>query len=56
MAHSDNMAIVDSGSCRDPQAMHLFFIAAHFNFSLQASHIRGVDNGLADALSCDNRE
>ncbi len=63
MARSDNMAtveIVNSGSCRDTQAMHLlrslFFIAAHFNFILRAIHIRGVDNGLADALSRDNRE
>ncbi len=60
---SDNMAtveIVNSGTCRDPKAMHLlrslFFIAAHFHFCLRATHIRGKDNGLADALSRNNHE
>ncbi len=60
-ARSDNMAtvtIINSGTCRDPRAMHLlrslFFIAAHFDFCLRATHIRGIDNGLADALSRDN--
>ncbi len=55
MTRLDNMAtveIVNSGTCKDPEATHLvrslFFIAAHLNFSLQASHIRGADNGLVD--------
>ncbi len=55
MTRLDNMATVEyvnSGTCKDPEAMHLFrslfFILAHLNFSLRASHIRGADNGLAN--------
>lgn len=49
------VAIVNSGSSRDPFAMHLVrclaFITARFNFVVSSSHIHGVDNILADALS-----
>ena len=55
----DNMAVVsvvDSGYCRDTTMMHmlrcLFFMASHFNVAVQASHIPGVANIAADALSC----
>ncbi len=62
MTRLDNKAtveIVNSGTCKYPEAMHLlrslFFIAARLNCSLRASHIRGADNGLADGLSQKNR-
>ena len=32
----------------------LFFNRARFKFSLQAVHIEGTDNTLADAVSCNN--
>ena len=52
------VAIVNSGTSRDQDAMHLMrclaFIMAKFNFLLVASHIRGIENDLADALSRDN--
>ena len=54
----DNMAVVsegNSGYCRDTTLMHmlrcLFFMASHFNVTVQASHIPGVANIAADALS-----
>ena len=62
MALCDNaavVAIVNSGSSRDQEVMHLMrcltFLKAKFQFSLFSSHIRGVDNDLADALSRDNK-
>ena len=58
---SDNSAVVallNSGSSRDEALMHLMrclvFITAKFNFTVSASHIRGVHNQLADALSRNN--
>ena len=52
------VAIVNSGSSKHPLVMHLmrslFFIAAHFKFTLVASHIPGKANQAADALSRDN--
>ena len=49
------VAILNSGDSRDPDAMHLrrclAFITAKFNINLFASHVKGKDNGLADALS-----
>ncbi len=57
----DNVAVVAilrSGTSKDELIMHvmrcLAFITARFNFVVSASHIRGVDNTLADALSRDN--
>ena len=57
----DNQAVVhtlNNRSCRDPSLMHLlhtlFFFEAHFQFSLQAVHIAGKDNNLADDLSRNN--
>ena len=56
--HSDNSAVVallNTGSVRDDSLMHLMrclaIIAARYNFIFSSSHIRGQDNGLADALS-----
>jgi hypothetical protein len=57
----DNMAVVDilkARSSRDPGVMHLLrclhFFAAKHDLRLSASHIAGVDNTLADALSRNN--
>lgn len=58
---SDNSAvvsIVNQGSSKNNQAMHLrrclAYLAASWHFHMVATHIRGVDNTLADALSRDN--
>ena len=44
------VAIVNSGTSRDQDAMHLLrclaFIMAKFNFLLVVSHIRGLENDL----------
>ncbi len=60
-ARCDNAAvvsIVNSGTSRVHEAMHLMrcltFISAKYEFSIVATHIRGVDNTLADALSRNN--
>ena len=57
----DNMAVVDiinKGSSRDRDVMQLMrclsFLMAKGEFYMVASHIKGVDNTLADALSRDN--
>ena len=59
--HCDNAAVVtilSSGTSRDNLVMHLIrclvFIAAKFNFIFSASHIPGIRNILADALSRNN--
>ena len=57
----DNSAVVAplnvGAVCNDP-LMHLMrclsFVSAKFNFVFSSCHIRGIDNSLADALSCDN--
>ena len=61
LARCDNAAvvgIVNSGSSKNLKAMHfmrcLTFLAAKMHFRVRATHIRGVDNILADALSRDN--
>ena len=61
MSRCDNTAvvgIVNSDSSKNPKAMHLMrcltFLAAKMHFRVRATHIRGVDNILADALSRDN--
>ena len=61
LARCDNAAvvgIVNSDSSKNPKAMHLMrcltFLAAKMHFRVRATHIRGVDNILADALSRDN--
>ena len=58
IVHCDNTGIItvaNSGYSRAPRIMHLlqspFFIWAHFEFSLQAVHIKETDNILADAVS-----
>ena len=57
-AQCDNttvVEIVNSGPCLEPEAMHLrrclAFLEAQFQFYIWATHIRGPDNLLADALS-----
>ena len=57
----DNEAVVhiiNSGTSRDPTVMNLMrclhFIAARFNILISASHLAGIKNTLADALSRNN--
>ena len=57
-AQCDNTAVVEivnSGSSQEPEAMYLrrclAFLEAQFQFYIWATHIRGCDNLLADALS-----
>ena len=57
----DNMAVVEilrARSSRDPELMHLLrclhFFAAKYDIRLSASHIAGVENTMADALSRNN--
>ena len=51
------VAVINSRYSRDDELMHLlctlFFLEAIFKFQIQASHISGVHNKLADALSHD---
>ena len=61
LARCDNaavVAIINQGNSKDPECMHLMrclaFIAAQFNFNIIASHIKGSDNDLADAISRNN--
>ena len=56
--HSDNQAVVSSlrkGSCRCSNVMsllhRLYLVAALQNFSVSASYVEGVANGIADSLS-----
>lgn len=56
--HCDNQAVVSTmkgGYCREPGMAHmlrcLFYLEAKYDFRLTAVHVRGVDNGAADALS-----
>ena len=62
-ARCDNqsvVAIVNSGTCREVEAMHLrrclAFLEARGGFHMVAEHIRGVDNVIADALSRDKAQ
>ena len=52
------VAIINQGTCRDQEAMHLMrclaFIAAMFQVDFYAQHIKGVANSIADALSRDH--
>lgn len=61
VVHCDNMsvvALVNSGYSRVPSIMHilrcLFFIRAQFQLEVWATHVPGVENSLADAISRDN--
>ncbi len=56
--YCDNMAVVHlwrSGLSKAPFLMHLvralFFVAAKHNFHVSITHIAGVNNSIADALS-----
>ena len=59
ICHCENQSVVvviNSGYSRDNELMHLLrtlFFEANFEFHMQASHIPGVYNRLADALSRD---
>ena len=60
LVHCDNEAavtVLNSGYSRDPHIMHLlrrlFFIKAHFQINLRATHIPGAENIQADAISRD---
>ena len=60
ICHCDNqsvVAVINSRYSRDDELMHLlrtlFFFEAIFEFHMQASHISGVHNRLADDLSRD---
>ena len=60
LAQCDNTAVVEivnKGTSRDKDVMHLVrclaFIKAKYEFELVATHVRGVDNPIADALSRD---
>ena len=61
LCRCDNEAVVhiiNSGTSKDPLVMGLMrclhFITAKFNLLLSATHIAGIENSLADALSRDN--
>ena len=56
--YCDNMAVVaviNSGRAKDKTLMHLlrcmFFVVAHLDIHIHASHVPGVENVAADALS-----
>ena len=59
LIHCDNHAVVDvwrSGTTKHKALMRLirslFFTAAKHNFTVLLKHIPGVDNSIADSLSC----
>ena len=61
LVQCDNMAVVsiiNRGSSKNKEAMHLArclaFIAGKFEFHMEAIHIKGANNILADALSRNN--
>ena len=49
------VAVINSSQAKDRILMHLlrcmFFVAAHLDIHLHASHVPGVENVAADALS-----
>ena len=53
------VALINSGFSKDNSLMHLMpcliFIMPKYNFVVSAAHIKGVHNGLADALSRDDK-
>ena len=58
VVHSANLgavAVVNSGYSKVPKLIHLlrwlFFIRAHFNFSVRVVYVPRVQNGWADAIS-----
>ena len=61
LVQCDNMAVVNviaSNTSKDGTIMHLLrglhFVCAHYNINLRASHIQGVKNVSADAISRNN--
>ena len=58
MVYCDNLVsveVINTGRCRNPFMLkclrELLFCAAQFEFEIRASHIKGVDNRIADRLS-----
>ena len=58
VVHCDNMAVVSiwaAQSSKHPLLMHLLrcmhFVCAYFDLDVQITHIKGVDNIIADAIS-----
>ena len=49
------VGIINKGTCRNPIIMHylreLFWLSAIYNFGITASHIPGIENAIADAIS-----
>ena len=61
MVRSDNMSVVhalSSGTAKDPQLMHLLhclhFFSARYQTGIRATHVAGILNTAADALSRNN--
>lgn len=61
VVHCNNtgaLAVVNTGYSKVPQIMHLlrclFFIQAFFHLSVWAVHVPGMENGWADAISCNH--
>ena len=61
--HCDNGAVVEivnSGKAKDPLLAHqlraLFYLCAFFEFDISAVHTLGRQNGVADAIACNNTE
>ena len=61
MVRSDNMSVVyalSSGTAKDPQLMHLLrclhFFSARYQTAIRATHVAGILNTAADALSRNN--
>ena len=59
VVHCDNLGavvVVNLGYSKVPKVMHLlhclFLIRGHFNFSVWAVHVSGVQNGWADVIPC----
>ena len=61
LCHCDNegiVAVVKGGYCKDPTLAHmlqcLFSSEAKFDVLLTASHVPGIENGVADSISRNN--
>ena len=54
------VAVINKGSAKDPGLAHILrcisFYAAHYGFSISASHVPGCHNSAADALSRNNTD
>lgn len=59
LIYCDNLAIVQVWQAKNPQNQTLaklchtlFFLAARNSFNIAIKHLPGIDNSIADALSC----